>query len=60
MSALTFLSLTHVPPRASVPAPLSNADRLRVFRAVAEPVLGNAYRWQHLPAYTPQRLAARR
>jgi hypothetical protein len=59
MSALTFLSLTHVPPRMPVPAPLSNADRLRVFRAVAEPVIGNGWRWTHLPK-SPQRLAPAR
>lgn len=46
---LTHLSLVHVPPRTSVPAPLSNADRLREFRAAAEPVIGNGWRWGHLP-----------
>jgi hypothetical protein len=48
MSALTHLSLAHCPPHLPVPAPLSNADRLRAFRAVAEPDLANGHPWPFL------------
>jgi hypothetical protein len=48
VSALTFLSLAHCPPREPVPAPLSNADRVRMFRAVVEPALANAHPWPFL------------
>lgn len=39
---LSFLSVVHCPPRARVPAPLSNAERLRALRAAMPAVVGNS------------------
>lgn len=54
MTTLAHLSITHCPPRASVPAPMSNADRLRMLRAALPAVVGNAvFRFPTKPATQP-------
>ena len=38
---LAYLSLAHCPPRAEVPSPPTPEQRLRAFRELHAPILGN-------------------
>jgi hypothetical protein len=42
---LSTLSLVHVPQGHRVPSPPSNEDRLRAFRAMQQPEIGNSHPW---------------
>lgn len=44
---LTRLSLIHCPPRAPVPAPPTNEERLHAYRSQLPAVSANSYPWKH-------------